>query len=321
MSVVLNVRNEARHLADCLASVKGADDLVVADMESTDDTVAIAEAAGARIVRLPNAGYCEPGRQPAIDAAAEEWVLLVDADERLSEGGIEKLRVMAASARPDVSAYLLPEPTYLGSRLIHATGWGAAHERHPRFFRRSHVTWPARIHAVPHFEAAVVDLPDGVDVTLKNLKFDSLEHAISKFNHYTSVEADERRAAAVTSTPSEAIEDAVAEFTRRYSPDEDGSLSLALSVGFFMYRFLTHVKTIERSGWPAAGVPGQESMRRAWEAFLETLATGERERVRAARRYRRKWTVRSTRRRSVTGMGQPPRLLASTRARTPRWRG
>jgi hypothetical protein len=169
--------------------------------------------------------------------------------------------------------------------LIRGTGWDLNSERHPRFFRRSHVTWPGEIHVAPRFEAAVVDLPPGVDVALKHFKFDSLEHVISKFNRYTSVEADERRAASLTSTPAEAIRDAVAEFTRRYSPDEDGSLSLALSMGFFMYRFLTHMKTIQRSGWPSTGVPGNLPMRRAWEAFLETLCAAEHEQARASARW------------------------------------
>ncbi|GAA1814517.1 glycosyltransferase family 2 protein [Planosporangium flavigriseum] len=278
ISAVLNVRNEAAHLAHCLASCVGVDDIVVADMESTDDTVAIAMAAGARVLRLPNAGYCEPGRQPAIDAAAEEWVLLIDADERLSDGGVAHLRALAAVAGPDISAFRLPFPTYLGPRLIRSTGWGLDRERHPRFFRKSHVTWPAEIHALPRFRAAVVDLPPDVDVAIKHLKFDSLEHAIAKFNRYTSVEADERRAASATSTPTQAITDAVAEFRRRYSPEEDGSLSLALSMGFFMYRFLTHLKTIERAGWPAAGVPDKQSMQRAWDAFLGALNEAEPER-------------------------------------------
>jgi hypothetical protein len=281
ISVVLNVRNEAAHLAACLASCTGVDDIVVADMESTDDTVAIATAAGARVLRLPNAGYCEPGRQPAIDAATEEWVLVVDADERLSEGGLAQLRALAAAAGPDISAFRLPCPTYLGSQLIRSTGWDLNVERHPRFFRRSHVTWPSEIHAAPRFEAAVVDLPPTVTVALKHFKFDSLEHVISKFNRYTSVEADERRAASLTSTPPEAIRDAIWEFTRRYSPEEDGSLSLALSMGFFMYRFLTHMKTIQQSGWPSTGVPGNLPMRRAWDAFLETLSTAEHEQARA----------------------------------------
>jgi hypothetical protein len=278
------VRNEAAHLAACLASCSDVDDILVADMESTDDTVAVATAAGARVLRLPDAGYCEPGRQPAIDAASEEWVLLIDADERLSDGGVQRLRALAAAAGPDISAFRLPCPTYLGPQLIRGTGWGLDVERHPRFFRRSHVTWPGEIHVVPRFEAAVVDLPADVDVTLAHFKFDSFEHAISKFNRYTSVEADERRAASLTSTPAEAIRDAVWEFRRRYSPDEDGSLSLALSMGFFMYRFLTHMKTIEQSGWPSAGVPGNAPMCRAWEAFLQTLCAAEHEQARASAR-------------------------------------
>ncbi|GII23670.1 glycosyltransferase [Planosporangium mesophilum] len=285
ISAVLNVRNEAAHVAACLASCEGVEDVVVADMESTDGTVAIAAAAGARILRLPDAGYCEPGRQPAIDAAAEEWVLLIDADERLSPGGVERLRALAAAAGPDVSAYLLPCPTYLGSRLIRGTGWGLDVERHPRFFRKADVTWPSTIHVPPCFTAAAVDLPPDVDVALKHLKFDSYEHAIAKFNRYTSVEADERRAASRGSTPAEAITDAVAEFGRRYSPDEDGSLSLALSMGFFVYRFLTHMKTIERSDWPSDGVPAEASMRTAWGAFLDTLGAAEHEQARAAARY------------------------------------
>jgi glycosyltransferase involved in cell wall biosynthesis len=318
ISVVVNVRNEAAHLAACLASCRGAEDLVVADMESTDDSVAVAAAAGARVLRLPNAGYCEPGRQPAIDAASEEWVLLIDADERLSGGGLEQLRALAAAAAPDVSGFLLPCPTHLGTQLIRSTGWGTDCERHPRFFRRSHVTWPGRIHATPHFTAAVVDPPPGVTVALAHFKFDSLEHAIAKFNRYTSVEADERRAAARTSTPADAIRDAVAEFTRRYSPDEDGSVSLALSMSFFMYRFLTHMKTIERSGWPPTGVPGDLPMRRAWEAFLETLCAAEHEQARAEARREcargRFDTAVSRLREAVIGWGCDPATLSDLAA-------
>src|SRR5688500_6701444 len=83
VTLCVGVRNAGAELRRCVASCADwVSEIVVVDMESDDDTVAIARELGARVIEFPNAGFVEPGRQKGIDAAGEEWVLVLDADER-----------------------------------------------------------------------------------------------------------------------------------------------------------------------------------------------------------------------------------------------
>ena len=83
ISVVINTYNAEQHLSKVLEAVKDFDEIVVCDMESTDNTVKIAKDFGCRIVIFPKANHtcCEPARQFAIQSASYQWVLVVDADE------------------------------------------------------------------------------------------------------------------------------------------------------------------------------------------------------------------------------------------------
>ena len=282
IALVINTKNEEGKLAGALESCPGVDDIVVADMASTDATVAIARAAGARILELDDVGYDEPGRQAAIDAAQADWVLLLDADERLSPDGVERLRQVVAGTPSQVSGYLLPRPTRLRGETILGTGWSINLERQARFFRRDEVTWPTKIHGFPTFKGSVVELPEGTDVVIFHECFDDLTDAYRQFNTHSGVEAAERVAAGSTSTWVDAFRDAMAEIELRYQPEIDGGVSLGLTMGMFFYRLGTHLKTMELAGTLRnAPVPAASIMRSAWGALWSTLREGE---VAAARR-------------------------------------
>ncbi|RPF82773.1 MAG: glycosyltransferase [Synechococcus sp. TMED20] len=101
LSLSMIVRNEEARLAACLASVKGlADELVVVDTGSTDGTIAVAEAAGARVERIEWPGDFAPARNHAMDFLSGDWVLVLDADEQLRPEVIPSLK--ALMAQPDV---------------------------------------------------------------------------------------------------------------------------------------------------------------------------------------------------------------------------
>ena len=101
LSLSMIVRNEEARLAACLASVKGlADELVVVDTGSTDGTIAVAEAAGARVERIDWPGDFAPARNRAMDFLSGDWVLVLDADEQLRPEVIPSLK--ALMAQPDV---------------------------------------------------------------------------------------------------------------------------------------------------------------------------------------------------------------------------
>ena len=83
VSVVVPVKNEGHQLARCLASVRWADEIVVIDSHSTDDTVAVAERCGARVVQFVQKGTWPKKKNWALEHVPfrHDWVLLLDADE------------------------------------------------------------------------------------------------------------------------------------------------------------------------------------------------------------------------------------------------
>ena len=101
LSLSMIVRDEAAQIEDCLRSVQGfADELVVVDTGSSDDTVARAQALGARVEQIPWPGDFAPARNQALQWVSGDWVLVLDADERLRPEAWAPLR--ALMAQPDV---------------------------------------------------------------------------------------------------------------------------------------------------------------------------------------------------------------------------
>ena len=103
ISVVINTLNEENNIADCIRSVQGfANEIVVCDMYSDDRTVEIARSYGAKVVFHERVGFVEPARFFAISQASHEWLLVLDADERLTEKLAARLRQTANEDKYDV---------------------------------------------------------------------------------------------------------------------------------------------------------------------------------------------------------------------------
>lgn len=117
LSVLVPVKNEAANLGDCLASVSFAREVVVVDSGSTDGTQAIAEAAGARVVHFVWNGKLPRKKNWALENVPwhHEWVLIVDADERITPELERQIRL--AICRIDVDGF------YLNRRFWFLDGW------------------------------------------------------------------------------------------------------------------------------------------------------------------------------------------------------
>ncbi len=148
LSVVIITRDAEPVLSDCLASVAWADEIVVVDSGSVDGTIALAASAGARIIRQAFLGY-GPQKNVGVDAARGEWILNVDADERVTPALAEEISRVIAS--PDAAAgYEIPfDVRFLGGRLRFG---GVGGERHLRLFRKA----AGRFSAAPIHEAVEV---------------------------------------------------------------------------------------------------------------------------------------------------------------------
>jgi glycosyltransferase involved in cell wall biosynthesis len=132
LSVVVITRNEAANLRACLESVPFADEIVVLDSGSTDDTVAIARACGARVSQSADWPGFGPQKNRALALASCDWVLSLDADERVTPQLAAQIR--AAMAAGDASAYEIARLTRFCGQWIHHCGWTP--DRVLRLFRR-----------------------------------------------------------------------------------------------------------------------------------------------------------------------------------------
>ena len=134
ISVVVNTLNEEAHLRECLASVRDlAEEVVVCDMHSDDRTVEIARDCGARVVFHERTGFVEPARRFAISNARCEWVLVLDADERMTPRLASRLLEVVQSDECDVVAFWSLY-WYFGGWVRHG---GFSHGQWRRFFRKA----------------------------------------------------------------------------------------------------------------------------------------------------------------------------------------
>jgi len=140
LSLSMIVRDEADRLERCLASVAGfVDEMVLLDTGSVDDTVAIAERCGAVVHRLPWPGDFAPARNEALKHVKGDWVLVLDADEVLSEQAREPLRQLMAD--PDLLLINLLRHE-LGAAMAPYSNVSRLFRRHPA------ISWSRRYHAM-----------------------------------------------------------------------------------------------------------------------------------------------------------------------------
>jgi len=122
LSALVVARNEEAQLADCLASLAFADEIIVVLDRSTDRSAEIARRSGARIIE--GAWEIEgPRRNTGIEACTGDWILEVDADERVSPTLAAEIRSVIATA--PFGHFLIPYDNYIGKRLVRY-GWGAS---------------------------------------------------------------------------------------------------------------------------------------------------------------------------------------------------
>ena len=145
VSALVTTFNVAGKLAECLQSLTWCDEVMVVDSHSTDETVAIARAFDN--VRVLTRTYYGAASQKnwAIDRLRHDWVLIVDADERVSPALRREIEGLLASSAPP-SACTIPRRTYALGRRIRFSGW--QNDRVTRFFRRDAARYPnRRVHA------------------------------------------------------------------------------------------------------------------------------------------------------------------------------
>ena len=185
VSVVINTLNEEANLPECLESVRWADEVVVVDMQSGDRTREVAEQYGCRVFLHEPTGYVEPARNYAIAQAQHEWVLVLDADERVSSGLAEWTSQHLGPST--AAAYRIPRRNFYGNTWVTCCGWFP--DEQVRLFRKSQVRYSDRIHRAPEINGSIETLPLRGEAYLKHNAFATLESRIDKDNKYSTIAA------------------------------------------------------------------------------------------------------------------------------------
>lgn len=187
ISVVINTYNAEEFLPQVLEAVKDFDETVVCDMESTDSTVAIAQAHGCRVVTFPKGEHksAEPARTFAIQSAQSEWVLVVDADEIITP----ELRqyLYRRINEPDCPAglYIARQNTLFGA-FVH--DW--SHDYQLRFFVREGTVWPPYVHTFPQVPGRTEHAPK--QYRMLHLADETMRQWVAKMNEYTDNEVEKK---------------------------------------------------------------------------------------------------------------------------------
>ncbi len=122
LTAIILTYNEQQDIVECIESVRFADWILVYDSYSTDETVALAETAGATVMQNPFENYAQQ-RNAALDATKDktDWVLFVDADERVTSELANEIRQTLEN--PVGSGYGIPRHNYIFGKLTRGAGW------------------------------------------------------------------------------------------------------------------------------------------------------------------------------------------------------
>ena len=182
LSVVIITKNAATQLAACLESASFADEVVVVDSDSSDGTAELAAGRGARVIRKEWLGFGAQ-KQYAVAAARHDWVLCLDADERVSEP--LRASILEALAAPAAQTYAMARCNrFMGRWLRHGEGYP---DWSLRLFDRRHARWSDdAVH-----EKVLADAPPArLTGDLLHDTAESLAGYLDKQNRYTSMQAE-----------------------------------------------------------------------------------------------------------------------------------
>lgn len=211
LSVILITRNEEANLADCLASLEGiAQQIVVVDTNSSDRTLDIAKSYGAVIAQPQDWPGFGPQKNRALDLATGEWVLSLDADERLTPA-LKSEIVTAIHHSAHVDCFAIPRLSWYCGRFIRHSGWNPDYV--DRLFQRGSARFSDDLvheRLLPSGQVAKLENP------MLHYSFMNYSQVLQKIDRYSTASAEQAFAKGKTSTPLKAVLHGVWSFFRTY---------------------------------------------------------------------------------------------------------
>ena len=240
LSVILITRNEEANLDDCLASLEGiAQQIVVVDTNSADRTLEIAQKYGATIAQPSDWPGFGPQKNRALDLATGDWVLSLDADERLTPALRSEI-VTAFHHSAQFNCFAIPRLSWYCGRFIRHSGWSPDYV--DRLFKRG----------TARFSDDLVHerlIPNGAVAKLENpmlhYSFMNYSQVLQKLDRYSTASAEQAFAQGKTSSPLRAVLHGVWAFIRTYiirAGFLDGGQGFALAISNGQGTYYRYIK-------------------------------------------------------------------------------
>jgi len=181
LTVLIPCCNEEENIEDCLESVKWADEIFVVDSFSTDKTVEIAKKYTTRVIQHE---YVNSATQKnwAIPQASNEWVLIVDSDERVTFGLREEIE-KALSSNGEYDGYYIPRKNFFLGKEVKYGGWGYENDLNIRLFRRDSAKYEEK---EVHADIIVKGNVGKLNEPFLHYSYHSLEQYMGKMARYTN---------------------------------------------------------------------------------------------------------------------------------------
>lgn len=186
ISVCIVCRNEADKLGPCLESVSWANEIIVMDLSSTDDSLTVAKKHGARIITRAPVPIVELVRNEVSAEASSEWILVLDPDERVTPGLAKELQRLAR--RNEFDAIVIPRMNFdLGYPPSNPV---QRYEPQLRMYRRHKVKWPMVPNALPQLlPDRVYSLPGRDDLVIKHDRNRNIPEVLDRVMRYAPAQA------------------------------------------------------------------------------------------------------------------------------------
>ena len=182
LSVIIITKNEEQNMRGCLEAVSWADEIIVVDSGSTDNTVAICKELGAKALVMDWPGF-GPQKNRALALATGDWVLSLDADERVSAE--LRLEIQSAVAHPGENlAFRMPRSSSYCGRAMRHSGWWPDYIT--RLFKRGHARFSDNL---VHERLIVNGKTGTLKQPLLHEAFRDLEQVLQKLNDYSTTGA------------------------------------------------------------------------------------------------------------------------------------
>lgn len=278
VSVIVHTRNECKNVVECIDSVYGwAAEIILADMESSDDTVTLAQPYITKLVRVPLEKEFDRMRNISASHADQPWVMFLDADERLTPKMRSAIEELLRDVPERVSAINLPFRVISFGRWIeHSGGWWPAYKS-PPLLRSGKFHFPGGVHEPAVVTGEVMTFsPRSQDEAILHYSHTSVEAYIEKLNRYTSLEVEKKLRAGVPANWCR-VATGLGSAMRWYFDDtngkQDGMAGFLLSIGSGIYEAVAEMKLMESQGVDALPATSAEFFRVVYQAALPVSNT------------------------------------------------